>query len=151
MLIREMDMKEIYLMMTYVIIVDAYNPTLSYPNDSIAREAIKHQINVTYYDKDDVYLQKIRSIEETVRKYCISKFFIQSVEFLIYNAGSDILQDDPLGALDITPNCMIERDRIIFDMCKKYNIPILMLLSGGYQKSNAKYITRSIQEIIESR
>ena len=26
----------------YVIIVDAYNPTLSYPNDSIAREAIKH-------------------------------------------------------------------------------------------------------------
>ena len=30
-------------------------------------------------------------------------FFIFKIEFLIYNAGSDILRDDPLGRLDITP------------------------------------------------
>ena len=40
----------------HVIIVDVYNHGLNYPNDAIAKQAIKHDINVTYYDKDESYI-----------------------------------------------------------------------------------------------
>ena len=41
-------------------------------------------------------------------------FYISILEFVIYNAGSDILRNDPLGALDITIECMKQRDLRMF-------------------------------------
>ncbi|KAM3129631.1 hypothetical protein pb186bvf_018242 [Paramecium bursaria] len=127
-----------------IIIVDAYNHGI-YPNDNYARQAIDLDINVTYYDKDDDYMKKLNEIEQQIVK--------SKPEFVIYNAGSDILRNDPLGALDITIECMKQRDLRMFQICNQQPkpIPILMLLSGGYQRNTAQFIAQSIEDIINSR
>jgi histone deacetylase 11 len=65
-------------------------------------------------------------------------------EFVIYNAGSDILMGDPLGGMSISVEGFIARDETIFKMCINRNIPLVMVLSGGYQKINAEIIALSI-------
>ena len=67
-----------------------------------------------------------------------------SPEFVIYGAGSDILIGDPLGNMNISAEGMIARDETIFRMCIDRNIPLVMVLSGGYQKINAEIIALSI-------
>ena len=39
---------------------------------------------------------------------------------------------------------VIERDEIVFESVRKRNIPIVMVTSGGYQRSNARIIADSI-------
>ena len=39
---------------------------------------------------------------------------------------------------------VIERDRIVFEAARSKDIPIVMLTSGGYQRSNAEIIANSI-------
>lgn len=50
--------------------------------------------------------------------------------------------------MSITEGGIVERDYIVFDqVLKQRNIPIVMLLSGGYQQNNATVITRSITNL----
>jgi histone deacetylase 11 len=70
-------------------------------------------------------------------------------DFVIYNAGTDILDGDPLGRLHISDEAIIERDDLIIDMCVKNSKPVVMLLSGGYQKANAEIIADSISNLIK--
>ena len=58
-------------------------------------------------------------------------------EFVIYNAGTDILEGDPLGALNITDKGIIRRDETMIEMCIRRKVPVVMVMSGGYQKINA--------------
>ncbi|CAG5121812.1 unnamed protein product, partial [Candidula unifasciata] len=63
---------------------------------------------------------------------------------VVYNAGTDILEYDPLGSLCITPKGVMERDRLVFEKCKLLRIPIFMLTSGGYLPESAKVVSDSI-------
>lgn len=42
---------------------------------------------------------------------------------------------------------VIERDEIVFKYARSRNIPITMVLSGGYQRSNAEVIANSISNL----
>lgn len=68
---------------------------------------------------------------------------------MIYNAGTDCLIGDPLGNLSITEEGIIMRDETIFRICIKNNIPLVMVLSGGYQAINAQVIANSIKNLYE--
>ena len=46
--------------------------------------------------------------------------------------------------MNLSEDCIIKRDEIMFEYAFYNNIPILMILSGGYQKINAKVISDSI-------
>jgi histone deacetylase 11 len=50
--------------------------------------------------------------------------------------------------LNLSGNGIIRRDEFIFSIALELNIPILMVLSGGYQKSNAPVIAESIENLI---
>ena len=65
-------------------------------------------------------------------------------DFIIYNAGTDIMKGDRLGRLKVEPEDIIKRDEMVFEFAKDLKKPIMMLLSGGYQHSNAKNIAESI-------
>lgn len=65
-------------------------------------------------------------------------------DYIVYNAGSDILAGDPLGLLSISPDGVIKRDEMVFRAAIERNIPIVMLLSGGYHSSSAQVIANSI-------
>jgi len=59
------------------------------------------------------------------------------------------LEGDPLGGLRISAGGVIARDEEVVGMCVRRNVPVTMLLSGGYQKINAEIIADSIQNMME--
>lgn len=52
-------------------------------------------------------------------------------ELVLYNAGADMLRDDPFSPLDLGVEDLLERDRIVFEFFKKEGIPIAWTLAGG--------------------
>ena len=69
---------------------------------------------------------------------------------MIYNAGTDCMEHDPLGNLNLSPEGIIRRDETIFMYAyERYKVPILMVLSGGYQMSNAPVIADSIENLVK--
>jgi acetoin utilization deacetylase AcuC-like enzyme len=57
------------------------------------------------------------------------------------------MKNDALGRLNVEPEDIIIRDEIVFELAQKKNVPIIMLLSGGYQMENAKNISDSINNL----
>ena len=61
-------------------------------------------------------------------------------EFIIYNAGTDIMAGDPLSGLNISEQGVIAREELVMSSAfgsrdkNRPRIPICMVLSGGYQK-----------------
>jgi len=120
-------------------IFDMYNRWI-YPCDENAKQAINMQVELQNGTQDEEYLKKLRG--------AMAKAFDEFTPHVIYyNAGTDILKGDPLGCLEITPEGVKERDEMVFKAARIRNIPIVMLLSGGYQRSNAEVISNSIANL----
>lgn len=68
---------------------------------------------------------------------------------MVYNAGTDILDGDPLGLLSVSAQGIITRDEIVFKRARLNRIPIVMLTSGGYTKKTARIIANSIINLQE--
>jgi len=68
-------------------------------------------------------------------------------DFLLYNAGTDCMEGDPLGRMHLSNDAIQKRDAIVFKICLSHSIPLTMVLSGGYQKSNAPCIADSIENL----
>lgn len=74
-----------------VLIIDAYNPDI-YPYDFPARKAITVDIPIYSSDNDERYLSKLNDhIPSTIETF--------NPDFILYNAGTDCLEGDPLGGL----------------------------------------------------
>lgn len=125
-----------------VFIFDAYNPAI-FPGDGVAARAIGEAMLTrtgTPLARDKEYL---RTLKERIPA-CLNEFAPQLV---LYNAGTDCLEDDPLGRMDLSEAAVIARDAIVFGACFAADIPIVMVLSGGYQKRTAGLIARSIENL----
>ncbi|MED6144357.1 histone deacetylase [Stylosanthes scabra] len=119
-----------------VYILDMYNPGI-YPLDYEARNFINQKVEVKSGTLTEDYLQKLdEALEVAGRRF--------DPELIVYNAGTDILDGDPLGRLKISPEGIALRDEKVFRFAREKNIPILMLTSGGYMKSSARVIADSI-------
>jgi histone deacetylase 11 len=42
------------------------------------------------------------------------------------------MRGDPLGDLDISEQGIVDRDEMVFEICFKHKVPVVMILSGGY-------------------
>jgi histone deacetylase 11 len=120
-------------------IMDFYNAGI-YPNDFQAKNAIRYQENFDIFHSDSVYLEKLK----TGLRVSISEF---RPDFLLYNAGTDCMEGDPLGSMSLTQAGIITRDELVFSSSIENSIPILMVLSGGYQMQNAPTISLSISNL----
>uniref|UniRef100_A0A3Q2QLR8 Histone deacetylase 11 n=1 Tax=Fundulus heteroclitus TaxID=8078 RepID=A0A3Q2QLR8_FUNHE len=119
-----------------VFIMDMYNHNI-YPGDRFAKRAIKRKVELDWDTEDAEYLQKVELHSEGA----LNEFH---PDILVYNAGTDILDGDPLGGLSISPQGIVKRDEIVFRAAKQRGIPIFMVTSGGYQKKTARIIADSI-------
>uniref|UniRef100_A0A3Q2T7K5 Histone deacetylase 11 n=1 Tax=Fundulus heteroclitus TaxID=8078 RepID=A0A3Q2T7K5_FUNHE len=99
--------------------------------------AIKRKVELDWDTEDAEYLQKVELHSEGA----LNEFH---PDILVYNAGTDILDGDPLGGLSISPQGIVKRDEIVFRAAKQRGIPIFMVTSGGYQKKTARIIADSI-------
>lgn len=57
-------------------------------------------------------------------------------DLIIYQAGVDCHQDDPYGSKWFNTEHLYFRDQLVFEFAKKYDIPIMFVLAGGYQNIN---------------
>src|SRR6266478_1883255 len=66
-------------------------------------------------------------------------------DFVLYNAGSDVLKTDPLAQLLLTVDEMAERDLSVVTEVRGRGIPLAMLLSGGYGPHSWEAHARSLE------
>ncbi|XP_040424354.1 histone deacetylase 11 isoform X3 [Cygnus olor] len=124
-----MDDQKVYIM-------DVYNRYI-YPGDGFAKRAIKRKVELEWGTEDTEYLQKVHThVEGALNEL--------KPDIIVYNAGTDILDGDPLGGLAISPQGIVKRDEVVFKAARSRRIPILMVTSGGYQKRTARIIADSI-------
>lgn len=85
----------------------------------------------------------------------VHEMIFAPVYMYMYTAGEDIhlymYLWYPLGYMCCISNIgmfvfqgIIERDKIVFEKVRRRNIPILMVTSGGYQRSTARIIADSV-------
>ncbi|KAJ0068507.1 hypothetical protein NL108_008902, partial [Boleophthalmus pectinirostris] len=79
-----------------VFIMDMYNRHI-YPRDGYAKRAIKRRVELDWGTEDSEYLQK-------VELHCEGALNEVQPDIIVYNAGTDILDGDPLGGLSISPH-----------------------------------------------
>ncbi len=123
-----------------VTIFDIYNGQI-YPGDYEAARHVKYNYPVEMFIRDGEYLGLLerelpRAIDES------------SPGLIVYNAGTDVLNGDPLGGMNLTAEGIVMRDGIVFRSARDRKVPILMLLSGGYTRMSAGVIGRSIGNIL---
>ncbi|XP_022173518.1 histone deacetylase 11 isoform X5 [Myzus persicae] len=124
-----------------VFIIDVFNKNI-YPKDTYAETAISKAVKLDYFIQDYEYLTTVES--------ALNESFLKvKPDFIIYNAGTDILKGDKLGLLSITPEGIIQRDEMVFKLAQQNNIPLVMLTSGGYLKSTANVIAASLQNLVQ--
>jgi histone deacetylase 11 len=69
-------------------------------------------------------------------------------DFVLYNAGSDVLRTDPLAHLLLSVEEMAERDLFVVTEVRQRGIPLAMVLSGGYGPHSWEAHARSLEGIL---
>jgi acetoin utilization deacetylase AcuC-like enzyme len=75
---------------------------------------------------DRQYLDRLES--------CLPKVFETRPDVVFYLAGADPFEDDQLGGLCLTKEGLATRDREVIDACRAHQVPIVVLLAGGYAR-----------------
>ena len=121
--------------------LDMYNSHI-YPHDSAAKKFIDYHYPLDIGITDKPYLDILEKALEKAVADC-------TPDLIIYNAGTDIYEKDPLGQMRISEAGILIRDQMVFDTAFSKNIPILMVLSGGYSPESGHIIGRSICNLID--
>lgn len=53
-------------------------------------------------------------------------------EFAIYLAGADPFVGDRLGRLSLSKPGLLERDRLVLELCQRNGLPVAIVMAGGY-------------------
>ncbi|MBI5667562.1 MAG: histone deacetylase [Chloroflexi bacterium] len=59
---------------------------------------------------------------------------LASADLAIYLAGADPYEGDRLGRLKLTMAGLEQRDRLIFDLCRRWGLPVAVVMAGGYAR-----------------
>jgi acetoin utilization deacetylase AcuC-like enzyme len=95
----------------------------------------KSDLDIGLPDKtDDANYLKILS--ETLPRLIAE----QEPDFVFFLAGVDVLETDKLGRLALTREGCKQRDKIVFEQCKKNKIPVVVSMGGGYSPRIADII-----------
>jgi len=89
------------------------------------KEESDWDIGLLDFTGDDVYLQHLK---EAVPKIIET----HKPELIVYVAGADPYKNDQLGLLRLTKEGLIERDKIVIKNALANNIPVGVVLGGGY-------------------
>jgi acetoin utilization deacetylase AcuC-like enzyme len=68
----------------------------------------------------------------TVRENLLRLFDKVQPDFVFFNSGVDVLATDKLGKLKLSQEGCRQRDLLVFELCKRNNVPISVSMGGGY-------------------
>lgn len=123
-------------------IFDVYNYNI-YPWDKRAQQYVDFRYPIAPTITEIDYLALIEEKLTQAIQDC-------SPDLLIYNAGTDILAGDPLGGMNISEQGIIHRDALVFRQACAHDIPIVMVLAGGYTRQSASVIAHSIEYLLKT-
>jgi histone deacetylase 11 len=124
---------------------DMYNPSIYPAYDRVALDRLDCAIPLPPKSTGDEYL---RLLSRRLPAFLDSAARSRPITFAIYNAGTDIYQDDLLGGLQVSHQAIVDRDWFVISELLKRGVPTLMLLSGGYHRHNYKIIADSLINIL---
>lgn len=75
---------------------------------------------------DEAYLERLRGALPRALEF--------HPDIAFYLAGADPFEDDQLGGLALTKAGLRSRDRMVLDACGAANVPVVILLAGGYAR-----------------
>lgn len=130
-----------------VIIFDIYNDS-KYPAMFHADVVLRERINFNYPVKSGITDQPYMEILYQHLPRALSE---STPDYIIYNAGYDVIKYDPYGGMKLTDKGIIQRDEYIFRMAEERHIPILMLISGGYSPEGTNTTGQSILNIVTKK
>lgn len=117
-------------------VVDVYN-VMIFPKDEPAKKGIDVAKELACGTDSITYL---RAVEEALTE-AGQKF---NPDLILYLAGTDILEDDPMGRFNVTAADVVKRDEMVFSFALGQHTPVCMMLSGGYGPSSADVASTSI-------
>jgi histone deacetylase 11 len=135
--------EDIFLSNTNVHFLDMYN-SAAYPgplNDKVRFAYLKgvpEHMGVAPADRPkrstELYLKLLKAE--------LANFIAASPrpKIVFYNAGTDIVVDDPLGRLSVSDEGVGERDRHVIRTLRELGLPTVMLTSGGYTDKSHRLI-----------
>jgi histone deacetylase 11 len=129
-----------------VFIFDMYNSTIYPSYDSDARDRVDCDIRLTSNCQEQEYLGEL---EDRLPRFLDSISQSQRVGLAIYNAGTDVYADDPLGQLNLSAESILRRDLFVVQQLRQRGIPTVMLLSGGYTQVSYKLVADSVIRLLE--
>lgn len=87
----------------------------------------KSDLDVALLDgcNDQTYLSALESALGEAQSRC-------APQLVLYLAGADPWQHDRLGRLGLTREGLARRDRVVFERCRGWGVPVAVAMGGGY-------------------
>lgn len=129
-----------------IFLFDMFNSNLYPAGDAVARARIDCPIPLQSTCTEQEYL---RDLKEQLPAFLDSISRSQPISLAIYNAGTDVFHEDPLGLLNLTAEGILDRDLFTVGELRSRSIPTMMLLSGGYTKVSYRLVADSVIQLLE--
>ena len=129
-----------------VFIFDMYNHT-NYPcYDHIAQARIDCHVRVHAGHTSDEYME---ALSDALPGFLDSINREQPIELAIYNAGTDVFEGDAMGNLNVMAEHILQRDLFVIGQLRQRNIPVAMLLSGGYSCESYRHVFATVKSLVD--
>jgi acetoin utilization deacetylase AcuC-like enzyme len=92
---------------------------------------------------DALYLEELGVVGDILRR--------QKPQMVFYLAGADPYMGDMLGGLALTKEGLIKRDRLVFNECKHQDLPICVVLAGGYAEDMQDVVEIHVATVREAK
>lgn len=102
-------------------------------NFPLHKEKSDYDIALNYGVGDEEYLRILHAELPSLIKRV-------APDFLFYIAGADVLESDRWGHLSMTINGAMERDCYVFKEAKRFSLPIVVTMGGGYSPEIGKIV-----------
>lgn len=121
---------------TRIVLLDLFNAEI-YPQDTEALQRVDQPVPIACDTGDREYL-------ELLRMHLSRALASVRPRLALYNAGTDILADDPLGVLNVSEEGVRERDRFVLQTLAAAGIPVAVVLGGGYMPQSHRLIANML-------
>ena len=72
-------------------------------------------------------------------------------ECVFYLAGADPYEQDQLGGLGLTQDGLRQRDRMVIETVRRADVPLVIVLAGGYARRVEDTVAIHVATIEEAR
>jgi histone deacetylase 11 len=125
-------------------IMDAYNKAIYPVFFGAPQGRVDVAVPIEPKCSDVVYLE---ALEKGLNEF---RALADGCKLMIYNAGTDVFQEDKLGGLSLTHEGVNKRDLLVLQMAQELGVPMVVLASGGYSKTSATLLGDFASAVLNS-